>query len=501
MPILSVSIPQDFARSLAGIPGLDLQALLAALDTPPSVSLRLNRRKAHPALSDSLYAEGSEGVEWCADGRYLPQRPVFTLNPLLHAGAFYVQDASSMIYQQIVERICGRIEAERGHSVPVSLLDFCAAPGGKTTAMINAVPDGSVVTANEYVATRGKILRENLEKWGYPYVITTGSAASDYAALPEIFDIIAIDAPCSGEGMMRKDEEARRQWSGRLVEECAALQRGILRDVAQTLRPGGWLIYSTCTFNMAEDEENARFIREELGLIPVTPAEIGLTGIDSASPALAADVAGLRFMQHLTRGEGLFVSIFRREGELTPMLESADADFSIPGAGGSAKRKSREKGRGGKGGGGKGSDCSVPEESLKRLQSLMKPGLEMQTVCGNAGMISMYPRQCLPLLRHLQGAGVRVTAAGLPAGEVKGGDVVPDSRIVLSGACRDDAFPSVELPEQDALRYLRREAFPLPEGTPRGMVRVCYLGLPLGLMKNLGSRANNLYPSAWRIKI
>ncbi len=496
MPTLSVPIPQDFALSMDGVAGLDSGALLAALDTPPSVSIRLNRRKALPAMATSLYEDGCERVEWCADGRYLSERPVFTLNPLLHGGGFYVQDASSMIYQQIMERICDLISAGHGRPVPVSLLDFCAAPGGKTTAMINAVPDGSVVTANEYVPSRGKILRENLEKWGYPYVLTTGSSSSDYATLPEIFDIIAIDAPCSGEGMMRKDGEARRQWSGKLVAECAALQREILRDVAVTLRPGGWLIYSTCTFNTAEDEENARFIHDELGLKPVSAARLGLAGIEAVSPALADDVEGLRFMQHLTRGEGLFVSVFRREGSLEPMLESCEADFTAVARGGKPGRKSR-----GKGGRSNGvADITVSEESLMRLQSLMKPELAMQPVC-RAEMVSMYPAQCLPVLRSLERAGIRITGAGLPAGEIKRGEVVADSRIVLSGACRDDAFPSVELSEQDALRYLRREAFPLPEGTPPGMVKVCRLGLPLGLMKNLGPRANNLFPSAWRIKI
>lgn len=499
------------------LPGLDADALLEALDTPPSVSLRVNPRKIRPDMP--LPYTDMRGVEWCAEGYYLDERPVFTLHPWLHAGGFYVQDASSMIHSGIMKRISAAIDATCGsEATPLSLLDFCAAPGGKTTAMISALPEGSVVTANEFMASRGKILRENLEKWGYPAVITTGASAADYASLPEIFDVIAVDAPCSGEGMMRKEEVARSQWSRSLVSECAALQREILTDVCRTLRPGGYLIYSTCTFNPEEDEENARFIRDSLGLQPVGLAELGLKGVEPAGRALCEDVEALRFMPHLTCGEGLFVSVFRRPGTLVPWLltpAGAPANYVAEcqsnhrerGKGAKCERRdnrgSRGSGKAERGAKGKPEPASraiLTPPMRSWLESLMRPDLNMQLHL-NDSLVSALPAAAEPILALLLRANVRVTGAGLPVGELKGADAIPDSRLPLSLAMRSEAFPRVELSMEDALRYLRREAIPLPDDTPKGYVTVCYRSLPLGLMKNLGNRANNLFPAPWRIKI
>ncbi len=494
------ALSTDFLASLGALGEAVAEPLAAALDTEPSVALRLNRRKATPIFA-SLYPDMRE-VEWCSDGRRLATRPIFTLNPLLHAGGFYVQDPSSMIHQQIMERIVALTGG-----APLTLLDFCAAPGGKTTAMINALPDGSAVVANEYVPARGKILRENLEKWGYPGIITTGAEAADYASLGEVFDVVAVDAPCSGEGMMRKDDEARRQWSPRLVEECAALQRSILSDIVSTLRPGGFLIYSTCTFNTLEDEDNSRFISEVLGLEQVDFSDLQLAGTENVAPSLRDDVSAMRFMPHLTEGEGLYVSIFRKPGELARYLKSAQP---VPLLNLTDSRASRNAGKGaksGKNGKSRGqgkerptSDTILSKEVTARLQAWFDPKWRMRFICP-AGLVSALPEDMTQLLAEISRAGIRITAAGLPAAEIKGHDLVADSRVALSAALREDAFPRVELSEEEAMKYLRRELATLPEGTPAGFVAVCYQGLPLGLMKNLGRRANNLYPAAWRVRM
>lgn len=476
--MLQTEIPAGFAARMRTLKGLDAEALLSALDTEPSVAMRLNRRKPS---APTLYGYGDvQPVSWCADGYYLPQRPLFTLNPLLHAGAFYVQDASSMIHQQVI----GSLVSSLGDA-PLALLDFCAAPGGKTTAMINALPDGSVVVANEYVASRGKILRENLEKWGYPGVITTGCAASDYADLPEVFDIIAVDAPCSGEGMMRKDDDARRQWTPRLVEDCSTLQREILSDVVTALRPGGYLIYSTCTFNLEEDELNSRFIRDRLGLEPVGIGSLGLAGIESVGKALLPDVEALRFMPHITDGEGLYISIFRKPGNLLPYLDNEGIpDSSIP------KKGKKDK----------HDTATLTEEQQRRLSEWFLPEWDMRFE-QNGSLVTAIPSAASTLLYTLRKRGLRVTGAGLPVAAVKGRDLIPDSRAVLSSAISPDAFPTVELEEENALLYLRRDAIRLPDDTPKGYVAVTFRGHPLGLVKNLGNRANNLFPAAWRIRI
>lgn len=476
-----IPLSDNFLDELKAIEGLDADALVKALDTPPSVSIRLNNRK----LLDGPDFPDMEPVDWCADGRYLSERPKFTLDPLLHAGAYYVQDASSMIYQQIVDNLVRRLEADNG-SQPLVALDFCAAPGGKTTAMINALPDGSTVVANEFVASRGKILRENLEKWGYPCVITTGAASSQYASLPPTFDIIAVDAPCSGEGMMRKDDDARRQWDESLVDSCVRLQREILSDLVGCLKPGGYLIFSTCTFNLSENERNSQYICRELELRPIKIDSLDIHGIEKPGRALLSDVEALRFMPHLTRGEGLYVSIFRKpDCPATEALCSPVKDRF-------KKRVNPRKGAN-----------ELTDPMRRELNGWCRPEVSMRFELSGT-LVTAIPAISACIVDKLRQHRINVTGEGLPIAELKGRspkmELVPDSRFALNLAMRQDAFAEAELSEEDALRFLRRESFRLGENIPKGYVVVKYIGMPLGMMKNLGNRANNLFPSAWRIK-
>lgn len=414
---MTMMIPEEFYKASLDVTGDAADAFRAAMECEPAVSVRLNRRKLDSP--DALGYGPLERVAWCRDGYYLPDRPKFTLNPLLHAGAFYVQDASSMIHQTLVETL-----VERGllHDRPL-VLDLCAAPGGKTTAMINALPDGAFVVANEVMPQRVKILAENLQKWGYPDILVTGSRSSDFAALGAMFDLIAVDAPCSGEGMMRKDEEARAQWSPRLVEQCASLQREILADAVEALRPGGVLIYSTCTFNRRENEDNVRWLVDEFGLEPL---DHGLPEGSGPAPQVEGPVPALRFMPHLTRGEGLFVAMLRKPGD-------------VPAA---PRAKARD--------------------TLRRK--------------------------------------LRVVLDGIQRSTMKGKTELPASTLCLATDYDHSLFPEVELALDTALRYLRHEAITLPPEAPRGYVVVTYKGHPLGLVKNIGNRANNLYPAHWRIR-
>lgn len=486
-----MKLKNEFLENLRELQGIDASALIASLDTPPAVSLRRNRRKPADIRFEGIEMEP---VEWCRSGLYLSSRPSFSADPLLHAGAYYVQDASSMIYQQIGEKLVGRLLPE-GNTHDLQLLDFCAAPGGKTTALINALPEGTMVVANEFVPARGKILRENLEKWGYPWVITTGSSSSVYSGLPPVFDIVAVDAPCSGEGMMRKEEEARRQWTEALVSHCAALQREILTDLAPTVRPGGYLIYSTCTFNTAENESNSIFIEEKLGFEKVSVDSLFPEGIMTASRGLMPGVEALRFMPHLTRGEGLYVSVFRR-----PVNDNSDSgeDWERLWAHANDKGKWKKKGKGKQ-----VAPTGLSAEMRVRLEGWFRPEIEPEFLL-NGELVTMLPRVMLPLLDLLRRHGVNITGAGLPVAVLKGRppghELVPDSRVVLNSGLKDDCFPVEELDIEEAERYLRRESFALSASQPKGFVAVSYGGLPLGLMKNIGNRANNLFPSAWSLR-
>ena len=236
-----MELPAQFLDIIRSYGSEAFEALPRALAEEPSVSVRFNRAKGFgPAPS-------ADTVSWCPQGIYLPERPAFTFHPPLHQGAYYVQDASSMFLWHVLSRLTadGR---------PVRYLDACAAPGGKTTVALDVLPQGSVVVANEYDGRRAGILRENLTKWGAPLHVVTSGDTARFSAYPSAFDIIAADVPCSGEGMMRKDPEAVSQWSPALVEQCVERQREIIANLWPALAPGGYMVYSTCTFNREENE-------------------------------------------------------------------------------------------------------------------------------------------------------------------------------------------------------------------------------------------------------
>ena len=250
--------------------------MIAALDTVPPTSIRVNPAKwagplAHP-------------IPWCTTGRYLERTPSFTFDPLLHAGAYYVQEASSMLVEQAV-KATGLADTD------VLALDLCAAPGGKTTHLASLLTKGSLVVANEIDRKRQSVLQENLWKWGAANTVITGSASPDLQGLPETFDLILLDAPCSGEGMFRKDPFAREQWSPALVEQCASTQRGIIEHAWNALRPGGFLIYSTCTWEEAENEQQLAALVEigaECVPVPLDPTWAWTGAHDPASMPSAA---------------------------------------------------------------------------------------------------------------------------------------------------------------------------------------------------------------------
>lgn len=305
------ALPQDFIsemqQQLGGREAAQLCCALEEGNTP--VSVRLNPNKVREAAELQSLLEGAEPVPWCQTGYYLSQRPQFTLDPLFHAGCYYVQEASSMFVEQAWREIVRRMpDAQR-------VLDLCAAPGGKSTLWRSLLPPEGELVANEPDRKRAEVLNENLIKWGYGNVRVCNAYATDFAAYaPGYFDVVAADVPCSGEGMFRKDPASRDEWSLASVEKCARLQRTIVADVWPALRPGGFLVYSTCTFNRQEDEENVRWICRTLGARAVTlPVEEGW-GISSALDAEGAP-CGCHFFPHRSRGEGFFLCLIQKDGE------------------------------------------------------------------------------------------------------------------------------------------------------------------------------------------
>ena len=475
-----VQLPEDFVRTTRLLMGEDrFNRFLGAFDEEAPVSIRINPRKVEcgkwkentptaelnaemVAGSSSVFSSESapespskhisflfppssflekdvpspspiprQQVPWCPEGYYLSGRPQFTFDPLFHAGCYYVQEAASMFITHIINWW----KVERGkrkentpatelalesnlfplstfHFPPISALDLCAAPGGKSTAMRTVLPEGSLLVSNEPIPTRAQVLLENITKWGWPDCIVTNNYPRDFRKAKTHFDIILCDVPCSGEGMFRKDPATISEWSQQNVEKCWRLQREIVADAWECLNPGGLLIYSTCTFNIKENEENVRWIIDTYDAEPImipTEPEWNITG----SLLEGFDAPVYRFIPGITRSEGLFV-------------------------------------------------CALVKRGVRSVE------------CGVRG-VECGVRNVLRQNQHLKVISL----------------LNPHSTLHET---------KVDLPYQDALRYLRGEALILPPDTPRGIVTVTYKGVPLGPVKNIGNRANNLYPKPWRIK-
>ena len=400
-----MQLPEDFVRGTRQLMGeTRFNSYLEAFEKEAPVSIRLNVTKGR-FFCDILGDVTKEPslcympVAWCAEGYYLEGRPQFTFDPLFHAGCYYVQEAASMFVTHVIKWIMenGQWKME----TPLQMLDLCAAPGGKSTAMLSVLPEDCTLVSNEPIPTRAQILLENITKWGAKNCIVTNNYPRDFKKAKAKFDLILCDVPCSGEGMFRKDPATISEWSVQNVEKCWRLQREIVADAWECLNPGGIMIYSTCTFNTKENEENVRWIMEEYDAevidIPID-ASWHITG--SLLDGFEAPV--YRFIPGITKSEGLFVCVLRKRGEW---------------------REARGK-----------------RNDLRQLKCLSIDGMQ------------------------------------------------------------ELSTPTADLPYSEALKYLRGEAIVLPADAPRGIVTVTYKGFALGPVKNIGNRANNLYPKPWRIK-
>ena len=412
-----MNLPQEFIDYTSNLFGAEMwQRFLNALEEPVPTSIRFNPWKGG---QEDIPSQAIP-VPWCRHGYYLKERPDFTLDPLLHAGVYYVQEAASMFLDQVLREYIKE---------PLLALDLCAAPGGKSTLMRAALPQGSLLISNEPDRRRANILLENMQKQGHSEVLVTHNYPIDFNKTNWTFDLILVDAPCSGEGLFRKDKEAIKEWSLSNVLFCQKRQRQILKDIWPCLREGGFLIYSTCTFNTRENEENVKFIAEELGadILPVSiKPEWQIT--DSLLEDFKQPV--YRFIPGITKSEGLFMAVLRKKG--TPKTPAI-----------------------------------LPQTARRHAQA----------------------NKLIHLLYD-----------GNPLPEQKGKEQIPTAEQALSLNFPKNKYPQVELTLEQARRFLHRESFALPPNTPKGFIMVCYKKNPLGFMKNLGDRANNLYPKNWAIK-
>lgn len=452
-----MNLPQAFIERTRQLLGEEAYSRFEeALQTEVPVSVRPNRTKC------DLPLEG-EAIPWATSGKYLNTRPTFTFDPLFHAGCYYVQEASSMF----VERVLREYVKE-----PVVMLDLCAAPGGKSTLCRSVLPEGSLLVANEVMRNRSQILAENLTKWGSPEVVVTNNDPADFTELTHLFDVILTDVPCSGEGMFRKDQVAVDEWSVANVDICWQRQRRILNDIWPALKPGGLLIYSTCTFNREEDEDNVAWIARELGaeMLPVSIEEgWGITG-----NLIGEEFPVYRFLPHRTKGEGFFLAVLRKhDGEITTV----------------SPRSEKKK---------KGKDTKQPLAVPKEVKTWLQNSAAFDFAIKDTTVVA-FPKNHANVYTLLQ-QSLKVIHAGITLCEMKGKDLIPHHSLAMSTAMSKEVFPQVEISYDQAIAYLRKEGLVLDSSAPRGYVLLTYRQIPLGFVKNIGNRANNLYPQEWRIR-
>jgi 16S rRNA C967 or C1407 C5-methylase (RsmB/RsmF family)/NOL1/NOP2/fmu family ribosome biogenesis protein len=439
-------LPETFIERTKILLGKEFSALETALNETVPVSIRANDK--------TDYVPSLEKVDWCEQGYYLKERPLFTADPFLHAGVYYVQEASSMFLFQAVKQHFPNAG---------TVLDLCAAPGGKSTLLTQALSERSVLVSNEIIRSRAYILAENLMKWGNPNVVVTNNDPKDFAALPGFFDAVVVDAPCSGEGMFRKDQGAIREWSEYNVTLCAQRQREILISVWDSLKTDGILVYSTCTYNREENEENVRWICEELG---ADLLNIYLHGNQN----ITVSDFGYRFYPHKTRGEGFFLSVLRKNSSPTHTM----------------KNKPENK-----------KTAKPANKNIISPLTLIDPDRWM--ILPENNLIKAYDKERLTEFLVLT-KSLKCMHSGILLGEIKGSDFIPSTCSALSKELDRKTVENVEVDYPTAISFLKKEAIQLPQ-TSRGYLLICYKGQALGWVKNVGNRCNNLYPQEWRIRM
>jgi len=440
-----VSIPEDYVQSLKAHFSEDVVSrVLAGLREKPSVSIRLNPRKPGAAATH----KNSSPVPWHNRGLLFDERPHFHHDPVFHAGAYYVQDSSSMMLAQFV----------RHAQLPEQnvVLDFCAAPGGKSTLILDEIGPSGFLVANEIDQKRNAILSENLLKWGRPNHAITKLSSEKLADCHPLFDLVVVDAPCSGEGMFRKDNYAIQQWSNGLVQTCSTIQQEILNDLQSVIRSDGHIIYSTCTMNRSENENNILHLLEngfELDLPDLSSYENYIV------PAIhEGEVLGYYLLPGISTGEGLFISMLRKV---------TDADD---------KRKSKRH---------------------KSISSLVKPIPDhIKSTFDLPMSLSEYELNGVHWgVTNPPDLTIPVKSLGLPLYSVKGKHVIPEHGLAML-----TNLSGIELDREQALKYLKKETIKIPSDYAKGWHQVSFEGVSLGWIKNIGNRVNNYYPNWLRIK-
>jgi len=446
--------PPNFLGSLSDEPGFAHENFINVhKNSVAPTSIRLN-----PFKPSSV--KKAEQVPWCPDGYYLDTRPSFTFDPLFHAGCYYVQEASSMFIDHILKTI------RQNGDEPVKVLDLCAAPGGKSTLINSAISNNDLLVANEIIKTRVPVLCDNLNRWGTPNIIVSNNDPKDFGRLTGFFDIILVDAPCSGSGMFRKDPAAMNEWSEANVNLCHQRQERILADIYPALKEDGHLIYSTCSYSHQENEDILDWLCNEFDMesirIPIYK-EWGIVETESS----AQKAWGYRFYPDKVRGEGLFAACLKKKGH-TGQLPSF-------------KTKGNQK---------------LAAKEIEQVKTYINKPDDFYFFKINDDWLAIncqHKDSLDTLQRHLY-----IKKSGVRIGKLIGNDLIPDHELALSIHINKDAVLKTELDYNEAIQYLRRENINI-HIKDKGWSLMTFEGHPLGWAKLLPNRINNYYPKELRI--
>lgn len=439
----SATFPKAFEDRVINDPFLG-EELLLALNKETPTSIRYNGSKF------THHFNNSTAIPWSKNGLFLSERPLFTLDPHFHGGTYYPQEAGSQLLDFTLRQLDFPDQ-------PI-FLDLCAAPGGKSTLIADFLNGKGLLVANEVIQNRAKILKENLTKWGATNSIVCNNDPKDFKNIPQFFDCIVVDAPCSGEGMFRKDLKAREEWSENNVDLCVGRQRRIVMDVWDSLKPGGYLIYSTCTFNRNENEDNVQWLIEQ--------TEANIIPIQNPFAQLDREGSGFYALPNQIDTEGFYIAVLQKKGD------EKQAKLKL------------------------GKNNFTELKDVSSLQHFVKN--DAVTFVQWSEYAFALPTQFVPKIKQLF-SHLRVIKLGTECGELTRKGLLPNEALVFDDQLIQTSTQRFALSKEQALMYLKGETFPLEGKQGYGIMQ--FEGTNLGWIKHLGNRFNNLYPKEWRIRM
>ena len=463
-----MNLPGTLIQSLQNTKGFNEEAFKVVHQSGGQItSVRLNANKIFN-IQYSIFNVQPEKVPWSSNGYYLPERPSFTLDPLFHAGAYYVQEASSMFLEEALKQAVDL-------TTPLKILDLCAAPGGKSTLIQSVISKESLLVSNEVINTRVNILAENITKWGAANVIVTNNDPADFKRLTSYFDVIVIDAPCSGSGLFRKDPNAINEWSENNVALCARRQQRIIADIMPSLKDGGVLVYSTCSYSQQEDEEIADWLTEAFKVESIKLHVEESWGIVETHSEKSGSF-GYRFYPDKVKGEGFFIAVFKKPERTVVITEGKKNPLTTV----RTKNKSNQT------------------YTAKEIE-IVKPYL----VNADNYFYLKQNEEIIAIPVHLENdlaiikSSLYIKKAGIRLGTIIRNELIPAHDLAVSNSI-NPAIARLEVDAATALQYLRKMDLNI-ESEIKGWVLLTHQQLPIGWIKIMANRTNNYYPKAWRI--